>query len=349
MSRGDRKRKDFQFDVDGDDAETALSREISRVNAITRDITTPGLVATLRESIERGWRDARADAGDAAAGGGGDAGETTREEFARACATLVAVSAMELLARTTMNLMGRRAWLDRACGREEDTLDDASRRAFLGATTGRLANGGARELLDVSRAVVERELRGVGRTVLEEGWTRDACEGFMRRCRETMSRALSVPSDVFRDARALPFERENRLHVNAPRSFPSWEAMLLPEKNPDFNVELGPTTTTDDAARRARARQVSNLRDVLNETRLVVRSPHFVVAMNDAMHAAWRAHADAMPLAFFGDSREGRLSAERCARACEATAARLTRDDALGLLEAVSNESGVVFFGDAVW
>ena len=82
MSRGDRKRKDFQFDVDGDDAETALSREISRVNAITRDITTPGLVATLRESIERGWRDARADAGDAAAGGGGDAGETTREEFA---------------------------------------------------------------------------------------------------------------------------------------------------------------------------------------------------------------------------------------------------------------------------
>ena len=71
--------------------------------------------------------------------------------------------------------------------------------------------------------------------------------------------------------------------------------------------------------------------------------------MNDAMHAAWCAHADAMPLAFFGDSREGRLSAERCARACEATAARLTRDDALGLLEAVSNESGVVFFGDAVW
>ena len=202
MSRGDRKRKDFQFDVDGDDAETALSREISRVNAITRDITTTGLVATLRESIERGWRDARADAGDAAAGGGEDAGETTREEFARACATLVAVSAMELLARTTMNLMGRRAWLDRACGREEDTLDDASRRAFLGATTGRLANGGARELLDVSRAVVERELRGVERTVLEEGWTRDACEGFMRRCRETMSRALSVPSDVFRDANA---------------------------------------------------------------------------------------------------------------------------------------------------
>ena len=179
MSRGDRQRKDFQFDVDGDDAETALSREISRVNAITRDITTPGLVATLRESIERGWRDARADAGDAAAGGGEDADETTREEFARACATLVAVSAMELLARTTMNLMGRRAWLDRACGREEDTLDDASRRAFLGATTARLANGGARELLDVSRAVVERELRGVERTVLEEGWTRDVCEGFM--------------------------------------------------------------------------------------------------------------------------------------------------------------------------
>ena len=198
MSRGDRKRKDFQFDVDGDDAETALSREISRVNAITRDITTPGLVATLGVCGAGGGRAGGGGAGAGGGGGGADAAETTREEFARACATLVAVSAMELLARTTMNLMGRRAWLDRACGREEDTLDDASRRAFLGATTGRLANGGARELLDVSRAVVERELRGVERTVLEEGWTRDVCEGFMRRCRETMSRALSVPSDVFR-------------------------------------------------------------------------------------------------------------------------------------------------------
>lgn len=333
-------------DADADDAETALSREIARVNAITRDITAPGLMATLRSGLARASR--------AAALAAADAPRPARDDFARACATLAAASAMELLARTTMNLIGRRAYLDRACGREEDTLDDASRRAYLSATTERFASGGARELLEVARAVVERELRDVGDEETN-GWTRDDAETFMRRCRETMSRALLVPSDVFSDPKALPFERARRLHVNAPRSFPSWEAMLLPEKNPDFNLELGPVVSTtgrdddDDDARRARERQVSNLRDVMNETRLVVRSPHFVVAMNDAMHAAWRAHADAVPLAFFGNSREGRLSVERCARACEATAARMTRDGELGLLSAISNESGVVFFGDAVW
>ena len=333
-------------DAEDDDAETALSREIARVNTITRDITAPGLMATLRVGLARASR--------ASSLAAADAPRPARDDFASACATLAAASAMELLARTTMNLIGRRAYLDRACGREEDTLDDASRRAFLRATTERFASGGARELLEVARAVVERELGREGDVAKESGWTRDDAEAFMRRCRETMSRALLVPSDVFSDPKALPFERARRLHVNAPRSFPSWEAMLLPEKNPDFNLELGPVSTTgddgrDDDARRARERQVSNLRDVLNETRLVVRSPHFVVAMNDAMHAAWRAHADAVPLAFFGNSREGRLSVERCARACEATAARMTRDGELGLLSAISNESGVVFFGDAVW
>ena len=332
-------------DAEDADAETALSREIARVNTITRDITAPGLMATLRVGLARASRASSSPA---------DAARPARDDFASACATLAAASAMELLARTTMNLIGRRAYLDRACGREEDTLDDASRRAYLCATTERFASGGARELLEVARAVVERELGREGDVVDENGWTRDDAEAFMRRCRETMSRALLVPSDVFSDPKALPFERARRLHVNAPRSFPSWEAMLLPEKNPDFNLELGPVSTTgddgrDDDARRARERQVSNLRDVLNETRLVVRSPHFVVAMNDAMHAAWRAHADAVPLAFFGNSREGRLSVERCARACEATAARMTRDGELGLLSAISNESGVVFFGDAVW
>ena len=250
-----------------------------------------------------------------------------------------------------MNLIGRRGFLDRERREGGDTLDDASRAAFLSATTTDFARRGVGELAAIARAIVERELRefndGREEDEASASWTREDAIDFMRRCRETLSRALLVPSDVFSDPKALPFERKNRLHVKAPRSFPSWESMLLPPKNPDFDAALGaPSSGAESLAERER--QVSNLKDIMNETRLVIRAPHFVVALNDAMHAAWASHADAMPQKFFGATRAARLSLARAALVVEATADRIASDPD-GLLASIANESGVTYFGNSIW
>ena len=311
-----------------DAAERALSREMMRVNDITRRVAVPSRMEALRVGLAALGRRTE---------------ETAGGTLARSCVALAAASAMELLTRTTVNLVARRGFLDRESGSGRETLDDASRGAFLAATSAHLFEEGARELAAVARAIAEKELGEFGK----DEWTREDAIEFMRRCRETMSRALLVPSDVFSDPKALPFERKNRLHVMAPRSFPSWEAMLLPPKNPNFDSLLGPVASARDAAERER--QVCNLRDIMNETRLVVRSPHFVVAMNDAMHAAWRAHADAIPREAFGAKRDSSLSVQEAARVVGATTDRIASDANGGLLSAIANEAGVIFFGDAIW
>ena len=326
-----------------EDAETALRAEMARVDAVTNELTTPGVAEGVRRATRAATR------GD----GTRDVGTARRpsEALAEACATLAATSACALLVKTAMNLIGRRGFLDRERREGGDTLDDASRAAFLSATTTDFARRGVGELAAIARAIVERELRefndGREEDEASASWTREDAIDFMRRCRETLSRALLVPSDVFSDPKALPFERKNRLHVKAPRSFPSWESMLLPPKNPDFDAALGaPSSGAESLAERER--QVSNLKDIMNETRLVIRSPHFVVALNDAMHAAWASHADAMPQKFFGATRAARLSLARAALVVEATADRIASDPD-GLLASIANESGVTYFGNSIW
>ena len=306
-------------------ADDKLSREMARVNGITKTVAAPGRMAALRRGLNEAL---------------GRESETPEEKLGKACVALAAASAMELLTRTTVNLIARRGFLDRESGVTRETLDDTSRAAFLQATSVHFFASGVRELTSIARAIVERELEDFGR----ESWTREDAIDFMRRCRETMSRALLVPSDVFSDPKALPFERKNRLHVMAPRAFPSWESMLLTPKNPDFNEILGPAPKDDADGHEL---QVRNLRDVMNETRLVVRSPHFVVAMNDAMHAAWRAHADALPRELFGGTRSSTIDVVDAAHVVDATTERIASDATL--LAAIANESGVVFFGDAIW
>jgi len=323
-----------------DEQTSALGREISRVNSVTTRVTMPRLLTSLRRTLKR------AD---------GAASETVEDRLTRTCVTLAGASALELFTRTMMNLVGRRAFLDAEARRGKDTLDDASRRAFLEITS-RFVETGVLELRSIVRAVVVRELRafvdgtngdGLGGDAKTE-WTRGDAEEFMRQCRETLNKALLVPSDVFSDARALPFEKKGRLHVKAPRSFPSWESMLLPVKNPNFDDVLPPMARTDADAVAERARQISNLKDACNECRLVVRSPHFVVAMGDAMAAAWRCHASALPKHLFGDSHESTVDVERAARVIEATTDRVASDANL-LLASIGSEAGVIFFGDAVW
>jgi hypothetical protein len=327
-----------------EDAETALRAEMARVDAVTNELTTPGVAEGVRRATRAATR------GD---GTRDDVGTARRpsEALAEACATLAATSACALLVKTAMNLIGRRGFLDRERREGGDTLDDASRAAFLSATTTDFARRGVGELAAIARAIVERELRefndGREEDEASASWTREDAIDFMRRCRETLSRALLVPSDVFSDPKALPFERKNRLHVKAPRSFPSWESMLLPPKNPDFDAALGaPSSGAESLAERER--QVLNLKDIMNETRLVIRSPHFVVALNDAMHAAWASHADAMPQKFFGATRAARLSLARAALVVEATADRIASDPD-GLLASIANESGVTYFGNSIW
>jgi hypothetical protein len=331
--------------ANGDDASTrrqreeqtsALGREIARVNSVTTRVTMPRLLASLRRTLGR-------------------ADDAVEDRLTRTCVTLAGASALELFTRTMMNLVGRRAFLDAEARRGRDTLDDASRRAFLELTS-RFVETGVLELRAIVRAIVVRELRafvggrdgdGLGSRAKTE-WTKGDAEEFMRQCRETLNKALLVPSDVFSDARALPFEKKGRLHVKAPRSFPSWESMLLPPKNPNFDDVLPPVKHTDAAAMAERARQISNLKDACNECRLVVRSPHFVVAMGDAMAAAWRCHASALPKHLFGDSHDSAVDVERAARVIEATTDRVASDANL-LLASIGSEAGVIFFGDAVW
>ena len=191
-----------------DEETSALGREISRVNSVTTRVTMPRLLASLRRTLKR-------------------ADDTVEDRLTRTCVTLAGASALELFTRTMMNLVGRRAFLDAEARRGRDTLDDASRRVFLELTS-RFVETGVLELRAIVRAIVVRELRafvdgrdgdGLGGGTKTE-WTRGDAEEFMRQCRETLNKALLVPSDVFSDARALPFEKK--------RSFTRQGAEVVP-------------------------------------------------------------------------------------------------------------------------
>ena len=89
-----------------EDAETALRAEMARVDAVTNELTTPGVAEGVRRATRAATR------GD---GTRDDVGTARRpsEALAEACATLAATSACALLVKTAMNLIGRRGFLDR--------------------------------------------------------------------------------------------------------------------------------------------------------------------------------------------------------------------------------------------
>lgn len=74
-------------------------------------------------------------------------------------------------------------------------------------------------------------------------WMCEDVIDFMRRCRETLSRALLVSLDVFSDLKVLLFECKNRLYVKVLWLFLLWEFMLLLLKNLDFDVAFGASSS----------------------------------------------------------------------------------------------------------
>ena len=237
---------------------------------------------------------------------------------------------MDVLARATLHLIARRMFIDAERG--GTTLSDADKARALSLASERFTLGdGASELVIITRAIVENILKGDAFAKLET-WSSADAERFMREAREATRTAMSMPSDVFVDPKALPFERDGRRELNG-RAFPSWETLLLPERV--------------DGVKNAATKEL------INEIRLVVRSPHFTVAVDAAMCAAWHAHADVLLQTFFAAAPNSTLSSEQAARVLEVAMHKIARDDDVdhtnALVSAIGASEGVKFFTSAIW